>query len=73
VPATKDPAGKVYLWLPLLQQDDYQKIERPQIESAVAHTEPFKPDSMPRDRSRSMRPKPGNTRRSVIISSVRTT
>lgn len=37
VPPTKDPAAKLYLWLPLPQQDDYQKIENLQIESAVAH------------------------------------
>jgi len=39
VPPTKDASGKLYLWLPLPQQDDYQKIENLQIESVVAHTD----------------------------------
>ena len=44
VPATENPAGKLYLWLPLPQQDDYQKIENVQIESVVAHTEGHDPE-----------------------------
>jgi len=44
VPAMKDSVGKLYLWLPLPQQDDYQKIENLQIESLVAHTEGRDPD-----------------------------
>ena len=43
VPATPAPAGKLYLWLPLPQQDDYQNIENLQIESAVVHTEGHDP------------------------------
>jgi len=39
VPATKDPAGKFLLWLPLPQQDAYQKIQDLQIESSVAYSE----------------------------------
>ena len=44
VPAMKDSVGTLYLWLPLPQQDDYQKIENLQIESLVAHTEGRDPD-----------------------------
>jgi transglutaminase-like putative cysteine protease len=39
VPATKDAPGKLLLWLPLPQQDDYQKIRDLQIKSTVAHSE----------------------------------
>jgi len=37
VPAVKDAQGRLLLWLPLPQQDAYQKIQDLQIESAVAH------------------------------------
>jgi len=39
VPGTKDAGGKLLLWLPLPQQDQYQKIRDLQMESPVAHTE----------------------------------
>jgi transglutaminase-like putative cysteine protease len=39
VPATKGAQGKFFLWLPLPQQDDFQKIRELQIESTVAHAE----------------------------------
>jgi transglutaminase-like putative cysteine protease len=39
VPAAKDAQGKLLLWLPLPQQDDYQKVRDLQIESPVAHSE----------------------------------
>ncbi len=38
VPGMKGAAGKLLLWLPLPQQDEYQKIRELQIESPVAHT-----------------------------------
>jgi transglutaminase-like putative cysteine protease len=38
VPATKDPVGKLLLWLPLPQQDEYQKIRDVQIASPVAYS-----------------------------------
>ena len=44
VPATKDAVGKLYLWLPLPQSDDYQAIENLQVESVVAHKEGRDPD-----------------------------
>jgi transglutaminase-like putative cysteine protease len=44
VPATKDAQGKLLLWLPLPQQDDYQKIRDLQIKSTVAHSEGREPE-----------------------------
>lgn len=44
VPATKDTEGILLLWLPLPQQDDYQKIRNLQIESRVAHSEGREPE-----------------------------
>jgi hypothetical protein len=37
VPAAKDASGKLLLWLPLPQQDAYQKIQDLQIDSSVSH------------------------------------
>jgi transglutaminase-like putative cysteine protease len=39
VPATKDATGKLLLWLPLPQQNEFQKIGDLRIESVVAHSE----------------------------------
>lgn len=39
VPPTKVSAGKLPLWLPLPQQDAYQKVSGLRVESAVIHTE----------------------------------
>lgn len=39
VPGMKDVPGDLLVWLPLPQQDKYQKIEELQIESPVTHTE----------------------------------
>jgi transglutaminase-like putative cysteine protease len=39
VPASKDANGAFLLWLPLPQQDEYQKVRDLQIESAVTHTQ----------------------------------
>ena len=39
VPAVKDTPGKLLLWLPLPQQDAFQKVHDLQIESPVAHSE----------------------------------
>ena len=39
VPATKDVAGTLHLWLPLPQQDKYQEVRDLRIESPVAYTE----------------------------------
>jgi len=39
VPATNDAQGKLLMWLPLPQEDDYQRIQDLRIESPVAHTE----------------------------------
>ena len=39
VPATKNAGAKFFLWLPLPQQDAYQKIRDLQIVSPVAHME----------------------------------
>lgn len=44
VPATKDAPGKMYLWLPLPQQDAYQKIANLQIEAPVAHSQGHEPE-----------------------------
>jgi len=44
VPAAKDAPGKLYLWLPMPQQDDYQKVEDLQIESPVAYSEGRDPE-----------------------------
>jgi hypothetical protein len=39
VPASKNAQGKLLLWLPLPQQDAYQKIRDLQIDSSVAHSQ----------------------------------
>jgi transglutaminase-like putative cysteine protease len=44
VPATKDPQGKLLVWLPLPQQDDYQTIRDVQIESPVAYSKGREPE-----------------------------
>jgi transglutaminase-like putative cysteine protease len=44
VPATKDAGGKFLLWLPLPQQNEYQKISDLRIDSPVAHTEGSDPE-----------------------------
>ena len=44
VAPTKDAQGKLLLWLPLPQQDDYQKIQGLQIESQVEHSQGRDPE-----------------------------
>ena len=39
VPPTKEDQGKFLLWLPLPQEDAYQKVEKLRIESVAAHEE----------------------------------
>ena len=44
IPANKDAHGKFLLWLPLPQDDAYQKIEDLRIESPVSYTEGHDPE-----------------------------
>jgi transglutaminase-like putative cysteine protease len=44
VPATKDAGGKFLLWLPLPQQNEFQKSSNLRIDSPVAHTEGSDPE-----------------------------
>ena len=39
VPAAKDTQGKLLLWLPLPQQDAYQKIRDLQVDSSIPHSQ----------------------------------
>ncbi|HTZ47323.1 MAG TPA: transglutaminase domain-containing protein [Verrucomicrobiae bacterium] len=44
VPATKEAGGRLLLWLPLPQQNEFQKISSLHIDSPVAHTEGSDPE-----------------------------
>ena len=44
VPANQVAQGRLLLWLPLPQQDEYQKIRDLQIETPVAHSEGREPE-----------------------------
>jgi transglutaminase-like putative cysteine protease len=44
VPATKEAGGKFLLWLPLPQQNEFQKIGNLRIDAPVAHTEGSDPE-----------------------------
>ncbi|HUN61745.1 MAG TPA: transglutaminase domain-containing protein [Candidatus Sulfotelmatobacter sp.] len=44
VPATNDASGKFLLWLPLPQQNEFQKISDLRIDSPVAHSEGSDPE-----------------------------